>query len=427
MVAPVHIRIATLLGALASSGLAAERVRDAGAPGVEAGLAIRCAKALVVSADLLALDDARLLVRDGRIESVGRAAELPVPAGYEELDLGSAWVMPGLVDLHSHVAGSFDINGAVYQTNTGLRVKTSVVPGNARLERGLAGGVTTILFIPGSATAMGGEGVLLKTAGRVFEEMLVRDPGSLKLAQADNPKGWGWGMGRLTINWQIRDTLRRGLAYAKRWAAFEAGSEAEPALDPQWEVFRALLARRAQVSAHTQAYQVVAMTVRQVVAEAGLPLYIDHGTFDGFLAAEYAESLDVPAILGPRSMSSQNKGRGIDHDGRFLGVAAEYQRRGHSRIGFNTDAPIVPQEELALQSAMGVRYGFDDSEGGTILGLTLRPAQAAGIDDRVGSLERGKDADLVVLGGHPSDPRHAVELVFVEGRLVYDASQGRIW
>ena len=88
-------------------------VSSAGSPG-GAGLAIRCAKALVASDAHIALDDALLLVKDGRIEAVGPVNELSVPAGYHELELGDLWVMPGMVDLHSHVAGSWDINGAVF-------------------------------------------------------------------------------------------------------------------------------------------------------------------------------------------------------------------------------------------------------------------------------------------------------------------------
>jgi imidazolonepropionase-like amidohydrolase len=416
--------LALTAGAMPGVGWSDTPSAEAGAPGGP-GLAIRCAKALTMDEERPVVDRALILIADGRFVAIGPAGELEVPAGYELLDVGARWAMPGMVDLHCHVAGTFDINGAVYQANPGLRVRASVVPDNPALRRAVAAGVTTVLYIPGSATTMGGQGVLLKTAPASYEAMRVRDPAALKLAQADNPKAWGWGMGRLVLNWQIRDTLRRGLAYARRWERFERDGGAAPELLPQYEIFRELLAGRARIAAHTQAYQVVYSTLRIVRAELGLPVFIDHGTFDGFLAAEMATALEVPAILGPRSVSSQNKGRGIDHDGRILGVAAEYQQRGHPQIGFNTDAPVIPQEELALQAAMGVRYGFDDARMQTVRGLTIVPARVAGVDERIGSLEPGKDADLVILSGHPSDPRNAVERVYVEGRLVYDAREGR--
>ena len=114
-------------------------------------------------------------------------------------------------------------------------------------------------------------------------------------------------------------------------------------------------------------------------------------------------------------------------NGQAHGSAWGFQQRGHPRIGFNTDAPVVPQEELPLQAAMGVRYGMDNSHMDAVRGVTIIPALTAGIAHRVGSLEPGKDADLVVVGGDPVDPRSGVEAVFIEGRLVYDAREGRRW
>lgn len=407
--------------ALVAATAAGPEAIQAGGPG-EPGLAVRAGKVLTMSDHRPVIDDGVLLVRDGRIEAVGSTASIAIPDDYRVLDLEGRWVMPGLVDLHCHIAGSLgDINGAVFQANTGLRVEPTVMPDTRVLKRAVAGGVTTVLFIPGSATIMGGQGVLLKTAPARYEDMRLRAPAGLKLAQADNPKGWGWGMGRISLNWHIRHTLRRGLAQARR--ARETGAP----LDPQWDVFPSLADGSNQIAAHTQQYQVVYSTLRIVKQELGLDVFIDHGTMDGFYAAGLAEELGVPAILGPRSVSRKNVRRAIDHDGKTVGVASEYQDRGHSTLGFNTDSPVVPQEELTLQAAMGVRYGFDDADLGTLRGMTIVPARTVKIDDRVGSLEPGKDADLIVVGGHPADPRHRVDLVFVEGRLVYDAEEGQLF
>ena len=413
---------------LAGTASFAATDRDA-APGERGapGLAIRSTKVLTVADELPVIDRGIVLVKDGLIERIGTEDDLDIPRDYELLDVGEHWVMPGLVDMHTHTGAEGGLNGAVYQANTGLRIHASIRPLRRALRMTVAGGVTTILTIPGSATTMGGQGILTKTGLDTYEAMLVRHYGSFKLAQADNPKAWGWGMGRLSLNWQIRNSLRLGVAYAKRWEAYERGEGPEPERRIHYDIYRDLVAGRTQVSAHTQVHQVVYQTCRIVKGEFGLPVYIDHGTMTGFLASEYANALGVPAILGPRSISAHNPGRGYTHDGKILGVAAEYQKRGHDLIGFNTDGPVVPGEELSLQSAMGARYGFDDSEMGTIRGLTINPARVAGIDDRVGSLEPGKDADLIVVTGHPSDPRNSVELVFIEGRKVYDAEKERMF
>ena len=160
--------------------------------------------------------------------------------------------------------------------------------------------------------------------------------------------------------------------------------------------------------------------------EMGLDVYIDHGTFDGYRAAPEAEKYGVPAILGPRAIMRTYPGF-IDTGGQIHGVAAKYQEAGHSMIGFNTDAPVIPQEELFLQSSMGVRYGLDISDLEHLKGLTIVPAMAAGIADRVGSIEPGKDADFIVTTGDPVDPRSHVEAVFIEGNFVYDQNDHRVW
>jgi len=398
---------------LASSATAAD-------PG---SFALRAAKVLTAERDGPGfLNDGVVLVEDGRIAAVGRHGEVELPDGVGLLDCGDRWLMPGLVDLHSHVGGTFDINDMVYQANPGLRVSVAVIPGNGSLDRALAGGVTTVLFIPGSGTNVGGQGILLKTGLDTFEEMRIREPGSLKIAQGDNPTRWAYGMGRSLMCYHIRTLLRRGRAYSERWRAHEEDGAPRPNVDLQLEVFRPLFAHETQVSTHTQYYQLVLTSITLMAREFGLDVYIDHGTFDGYRTAPLTREYEVSAIIGPRQISIDRSRYPNDRDGSIVGCAGEYQERGTPLVGFNTDAPVVPQEELFLQSAMGTRYGFDNSRLGAVRGCTIVPAITAGIADRVGSLEVGKDADIVVISGDPSDPRSAVERVYIEGQTVYDAS-----
>ncbi|MDP6541008.1 MAG: amidohydrolase family protein, partial [Planctomycetota bacterium] len=142
--------------------------------------------------------------------------------------------------------------------------------------------------------------------------------------------------------------------------------------------------------------------------------------------ASLAEAAKVPAILGPRNIDVPSR-RFIDWTGsnpeRIQGVAAGYQDMGHTMIGFNTDAPVIPAEELFFQASMGVRYGFRWDELQSVRGLTIVPALAAGIADRVGSLEAGKDADILIIDGDPADPRRGIDAVLVDGVRVYDAER----
>jgi imidazolonepropionase-like amidohydrolase len=419
---PHHILLSiSLLAASAFAG-------DPGSPGVERGLAIKAAKVLAVPVEgLQVIDNGVVLIKDGRIEAVGPAATTPVPEGWELIDVGERWLAPGMIDLHNHVAGGLgDLNDMVYLTNPGLRASSTITPLNSYVRRALGGGVTSVLLIPGSGTNVGGQGVLVKLGHQRYEDGEIRNPGSLKLAQAGNPERYLFGVGRSFMNWNTRNTFRRGVTYAKRWAAYERDGGEAPEVDPQFEVFRPLYAKQAQVSTHTQMYQVVMMTVLMIKQELGIDVYIDHGTFDGWRAAPLAEEAKVPAILGPRNIDVPTRNF-IDWTGsnpeRIQGVAAGYQEMGHTMIGFNTDAPVIPAEELFFQASMAVRYGFRWDELQSVRGLTIIPALAAGIADRVGSLEVGKDADILIISGDPADPRMSVEAVFVDGKRVYDADR----
>ena len=271
----------------------------------------------------------------------------------------------------------------------------------------------------------------MKTALPTFDEMTVKNPGSMKLAQAGNPERFMFGVGRTFMNYNTRNTFRRGVAYARRWQAFEKGEGERPEVDIQFEVFRAIMKDEIRVSTHTQIYQVVNMTIQMVAKEMGVPVFIDHGTFDGWRAADLAQAAGVNAILGPRNIdvptASFIRWSGSNPE-RIQGVAAGYQQMGHKMIGFNTDSPVIPQEELQLQASMGVRYGFDDSNLEAVRGLTIVPAVTARVGEMIGSIEPGKDADLLLISGHPADPRSSVETVFIEGHKVYNpAVQVRRW
>lgn len=393
--------------------------------------AIRCSKALTCELDgRQTVDHAVILVRDGRIEAVGTQAELQVPEGYAVFDAGDSWIMPGMIDLHSHVGGPRGYNDMVFQVNSGLRVSATAVPGNDKLRRPVAAGITTILYLPGSGTNIGGQGVLMKTHNAGFDDVLVRNPGSLKIAQGDNPKRWGYTMNRTLMNHHIRYSLRQGKAYAQRWAAYEAGdSNQVPERHLNLDVYRDLYSEKIAISTHTQYYQVVLATLRILRMEFGFPTFIDHGSFDSWQLGDLAQEIGVAAILGPREVMWPTSPTRFPVDGAAEGSAWGFQKKGLKLVGFNTDAPVVPQEELPLQSAMGVRYGFDNSQMAAIRGLTIVPAVVCGQGDEMGSLEAGKVADLVLLDGDPSDPRTSVRYVWIEGELVYDSNTGgaRLW
>jgi imidazolonepropionase-like amidohydrolase len=381
-------------------------------------LALHVAKAITCAGEPIV--NATILVADGKIQAIGPRSEITVPQGYTEIDHGDKFAMPGLIDAHSHVGGSGDINEMVYQTNPELRVLDVIRPNNEQLKVAVAGGVTTIAFIPGSGTNMGGWGALMKTGPGKLEDVLIRFPGVLKIAQAGNPerRGGEVGSGRMGMNYVIRDQLREGMAYTREWDDYEAGRrKAKPRTDLRLEYFKPLFRRQIPVVVHTQGYQVIMSTLLILHDEMDLKVVIDHGCFDSNLLSSEIIKRGIPVMAGPRGF------RYDAADGQIKGQVAGFADRGVKALGVNTDAPVIPEEELSFQATMAVRLGWNEEA--AYRGLTIEPAKALMIDKRVGSLEAGKDADIVISTGSILDPRCYVVQVLIDGAVAYDVKKDK--
>jgi imidazolonepropionase-like amidohydrolase len=308
-----------------------------------------------------------------------------------------------------------DYNEMNHVSNPELRIHDSVSFGWAGLRNSLRGGVTTLLFIPGSGTVVSGFGCVIKPGARGPRDGIVRELGVMKIAHAFNPRrGSDFGSTLMGLTWHMREALRRGREYAER----RRGKAADD-LDGKelaMENIRAVVEREIPALVHTQYFQVTQGSVRVCNDEAGIDAFIGHGTFDAFLNAPYVKRLGVPVTNGPRQAFLDPK------TGRIHGCAAEWHARGIEQLSINTDAPVVPQEELPFQAAMACWLGLPTEV--ALCGLTRVPAEFLGIDDRVGTLEVGKDADFVLWTGNPIDPRSTPREVYTNGRLVYQEGRG---
>ncbi|MCK5944415.1 MAG: amidohydrolase family protein [Planctomycetes bacterium] len=394
------------------------------------GYAFYAAKILPVTAPPII--DGVVITRNGVIEAIGKASELSVPSSYEKVDCGDAVICPGFVETHCHIASpSFDLNDTVHPTNPEFRTLDLISMEHDQIRVARAGGVSTALYIPGSGSNMGGFGTLTKTWGKSPEQALVRFPGSLKIAQAGNPeRGSGdLGSGMMGMSEGIRMTLLDGKRYWEQMLAFEAGKGPKPEHDPTLELISGLFRHEYPLSVHTQIYQVVLQTLQELRLELGLWTVVVHGTFDGYRLSEDLLMAGMPVSGGPRAYHYDRA------TGRFNGVLANYalggkmgwrapvMGLGRDGVGVNTDSPVVAQEQLQLQAAMGVRLGWPHEW--ALRGLTINNAVFFGIDHRVGSLEVGKDADLGVWSGDPIDPRCYVELMVINGTICYRRDPNR--
>ncbi|MBT3339824.1 MAG: hypothetical protein HOM34_00715 [Planctomycetes bacterium] len=352
-------------------------------------------------------------VQNGKIVWVGREADAQIAPDTRVVDLGDQWLVPGIVEPHSHIAGAMgDLNDSVFLSNPELHTHSVLQPDNPYVKDALAGGITTTLFIPGSGVNMSGFGMVVKMAGKTVEDVVLRSPGSLKVAQAGNPERYSWGIGRAFMNWNTRRTFKEGVKWAE---AYEKG-EAE--FSPKYQDFLGLKNGTVPISVHTQIYQVVLTTLTMLNRDFGMKAFVDHGTFDGFKNAPMAAELGVPVMNGPRQFWLDRS------SGRIEGCAAKWAESEDLVLGYNTDAPVVPQEELPFQAAMGVRLGARDSLA-ALRGITAFAADALLVEGRVGRLKVGLDADFAAWTGDPIDPRSSVTQVWIDGERVYDATEER--
>lgn len=384
----------------------------------------RVGKVLTMDGKDTVINNAVVVVTDAKIVSVGRASEVETPAGATVVEMPDCWLVPGFVDAHNHTAGGLgDLNDMVYLTNPGLRTLDTVIPESDDVKTARSGGVTAALLIPGSGTNLSGFGTIAKFAGKTVDEMVMKAPGSLKIAQAGNPERYWYGVGRTMMNYNTRRTLERALAYHREWEAFESGETAvKPAFNPIYEDFRGLFRRDYIASVHTQIYQVVMTTVDMLANKLKIRTVLDHSTFDAWklapLVLEAGED-NIMTICGPRVFYPDFTCRS------FRGIAVSWYGNGIRQLGINTDAPVIPEEQLPYQAAMNCYFGLPRYV--AIKAITRVPAEALMIDDRVGTIEAGKDADFGIWTGDPIDPRSSCRVTVINGNIVHDGRNGSRW
>ena len=383
--------------------------------------AFRVGKILTITSK--PINDGVILVKDDKIIALGPASEVKIPEGAEVIDHSSRWAVPGFVDLHCHVGGGRgrDINDMVLPTNPGLGTRPTVQPDVWELQLAVAGGVTTVLYIPGSGTNMGGFGTLMKTGGgKTVDDLVIRYPGAVKVAQAWNPERRAGDIGatRTGMWWNLRQTLDRGKSYDRKWKDFESGvSKLKPDVDAELDQLRGLFQKKYPVIIHTADARDVMGTIRMFHDEYDLWMIVTHGEFGAYKIAHEAAKRGIYCNIGPRIFDFSRSSFGYV-DNRIQGIPSGYYDAGVRHLSLCTDSPVMPEEELLLQGSMAVRLGLPDDV--AIRALTIEPARAVGIDRQVGSLEVGKVADLVFWTGDPIDVRNFVHMTVIRGKIVYD-------
>ncbi|MGW6496358.1 amidohydrolase [Nonomuraea angiospora] len=379
----------------------------------------------VVPIDGDPIDGGTVLVQDGKIAAVGR--DVAVPEGTPVVDAAGGWVLPGFVEAHGHLgvyeeaegwAGQ-DTNEMTDPNGARLRALDAINPADLAFADALSGGVTTAVIKPGSGNPIGGQTVAIKCWGRSVDEMLVKEPASVKSALGENPKRVYGDQKKLPSTRQgvaavIRDAFMKAQDYkAKRAAAADEGKPFDR--DGTLEILVRVLDGELPWCQHTHRADDISTALR-LADEFGYRLIINHGT-DGHLLADTLADRDVPVIIGPL-FTSRSKVELRRRSLRNPGILA----RAGVRLAITTDHPVVPIHFLVHQATLAVKEGLEPAE--ALRSITLNPAQIMGIDDRVGALRPGLDADVVIWSGDPLDVMSRALRVFVSGREVYTYADG---
>lgn len=369
------------------------------------------------------IENGTVLFQDGKISCVGTADEVTVPGHAQVINAAGKWVLPGFLESHGHVGIAEEANGPAgddtnemtQPTTAGVRAIDAVNIEDEGFRDALAGGITSVVIKPGSGNVIGGESVAIKTwGGRTIDEQVIKHEVSVKAALGENPKRVYGGKDkmpstRLGVGYVLRSAFVKAQNYvAARDAAADKG---EPfAHDLELETLGKVLAGDLIWDQHTHRHDDIATAIR-VSEEFGYKLVINHGTEGGKLRDILVEK-DIPVIFGPM-LTSRSKVELRDRDiSQFVDMA-----RAGVRLAITTDHPVIPINLLVLQASLAVREGLDRRI--AFESLTINPASFLGLDDRVGSLETGKDADVVIWSGDPLDPQQRPEHVFIDGQLVY--------
>ncbi|MER6948726.1 amidohydrolase [Nonomuraea sp. NPDC000554] len=379
----------------------------------------------VVPVDGDPIDGGTVLIRDGKIAAVGRDVE--VPSGVRVVDAAGRWVLPGFVEAHGHLgvheesegwAGQ-DTNEMTDPNGARLRALDAINPADLGFADALSGGVTTAVIKPGSGNPIGGQTVAVKCWGRTVEEMLVREPVSVKSALGENPKRVYGDQKKLPSTRQgvaavIRDALMKAQDYkAKRAAAVAEGKPFDR--DGTLEVLVRVLDGELPWCQHTHRADDIATALR-LANEFGYRVIINHGT-EGHLIADVLAARNIPVIIGPL-FTSRSKVELRHRSLRNPGILA----RAGVELAITTDHPVVPIHFLVHQATLAVKEGLDPEV--ALRSITVNPARIMGIDDRVGALRPGLDGDVVIWSGDPLDIMSRALQVFVSGREVYTYADG---
>ncbi|CDZ24812.1 amidohydrolase [[Clostridium] cellulosi] len=367
------------------------------------------------------IENGWLRTENGIIHSLGEG-EAPDYSG-EIIDAGDGVLLPGLIDAHTHIGmceDSLDFEGEDTNEDTDpstpqLSAEDAINPMDRCFDDALSAGVTTVITGPGSANPIGGRLIAMKTYGKRVDKMVFKNPVAVKFALGENPKtcyhaNHETPVTRMATASIIREQLYKAQKYMdKLEKASQDEDEEEPDFEYKCEVLIPLLKREIQAHFHAHRADDIFTAIR-IAKQFNLDYVIVHGT-DGHIIADELKEDGARVLSGP-FLCDRCKPELHNQTPKGPGIMS----KAGLEVAIITDHPVIPIEYLSLCAALAVKNGMDYEE--ALRAITINPARITKIDNRVGSLKAGKDADLVIFDGDPLQLYTNVKFVAVGGKRV---------
>ena len=363
------------------------------------------------------IGDIRIL--DGHISEIG--AHLEQLEDEDVLDATNKYVYPGLVEAHCHLGmeessirmEGNDVNESSDPVTPHVRAIDGCNPMDETIRHACEAGVTTVAAGPGSANVIGGTFMVYKTYGNCIDDMVIKNPVAMKCAFGENPKRVYQESKiktRMNIAALLRETLYKTKEYMEKKESARRNAGNTPAYDMRLEAMIPVLKKEIPLKCHAHRADDI-LTVIRIAKEFDIDVTLDHCT-DGEMIKEKIKESGYPAIVGP-ALTHKSK---FELANKSFTTPKTLMDEG-VLVAITTDSPVIPQEYLSLCAGLAMKAGMEEME--ALEAITINPAKILGLDNRLGSLKAGKDADIVICDGSILDSLTKVDYTIINGKVVY--------